>query len=227
MNDISSLLKEFVLKFAIIIVIVIAVIVVVKILNPFEDKVLNYTQMDQPEETTTVMKAFNAIRSLNNAHTAEIAEKACPDKKLLKKVINAYREKYKELWVSQGSHERGGTYETFMYYSSYTADSLDNDHSQMIIQTDKSLRDLIEKGYTYRISWPNIHYIGYTTTMSDIKEVTLMVLYFEDQDRIFSVNIKGMKSSNLTGAYIKDLSFSRVDNPTNSLKNFFKTLFKN
>jgi len=200
----------------------------VAISSAFESEPLEYTAMEKGPEPSPITTVMDALHNLDKTNTMKTAGEMAPSEELAKKYFDGMFKFWHDKWVGEGSRDYGLTYERYKEHAAVK--SVSDKLFDMKATTDLMLRQLIDKGYAYRIDWPNIKYVGFTGVTPTLAEETKGVLYFEDQGRIFKLQFVGLYASvgekTLAGAFIKELVFERADNSgAEDVKGFFKKLF--
>lgn len=188
----------------------------------------SYTEMDKPTDPSIVTPALTALKSLGNPEVMDTAIAMCPKEDLIKFYMQTKLPKLQKEWADAGSLNYGPQYKEVKKFNMDVPEAVHSMWFDKVAKTDLELRKLIDKGYTYRVDWKNIEYIGFTHVVPDIAMEAFVRLYFKDQDRIFSITytaLIGPEEPKTFGAILEDPNFIRVDNAAgDNIKSIIKQI---
>lgn len=193
--------KVMVFKSVKLVMILITILVAVSMLLP-ENKSLRYTVMDAPGKDSPPAMMMAMLQRLDKPDVwATVAEYALSE--------SSYGE-FARLTARENQDPKKGLFD-------------------MAATTDMCLRNIIGQGYSHRINWPEIKYVGVTAVMPRYAEEVDYTLYFEDQDRIFAIKFKGAvlkgDGERRKGLFMDDYNLKQIDSgAVDSIGNIIKKL---
>lgn len=193
--------KIMVFKSVKLVMILITVLVAVSMLLP-ENKSLRYTVMDTPGKDSPPAMMMAMLQRLEET----------------------------DVWGSLSEYALSeSSYEEFARLTARENQDPKKGFFDMAATTDMCLRSIIGQGYSYRINWPEIKYVGVTAVMPRYAEEVDYTLYFEDQDRIFAIKFKGAvlsgEGEHRKGIFMEDYNLKQIDSDAvGSIGNIIKKL---
>lgn len=195
------------------------------------------TEMSRPSRGTQAYAGVEVLKRLNNPETYTAAKEFGPCVGIWAAHTRALRERAEKDWQDAGAQERGTEYRNFMELSRKTIETHAHELSRTIGHSDLFLRNLVRKGYEYRINWPSIKYIGHTKVNPDSGiNRKLITLYFTDQGRIYSImytaltyTVDGKEEVKIIFDELQNrntLDFQLVDSGSSGLSDYIKTLLQ-
>lgn len=195
------------------------------------------TEMSLPSRGTQAYAGVEVLKRLNNPETYTVAKDFGPCIGIWTAHTQALQKEAEKNWQDAGALDRGSEYYHFIELSRKTTETHTHELSNTIGYSDLFLRNLVRKGYEYRIHWPSIKYIGHTEVNPDFGvNRKLITLYFMDQGRIFSIMYTALTytvdGEEVVGVIFDEpknkntLDFQLVDSGSSGLGDYIKTLLQ-
>lgn len=186
----------------------------------FASDTKEYTIMDEPNEETPVGIVMKALKSLDEPNTLATSSKLIPTTEVAKQFAD-------KCFLYYTKEDNGRMAENYKLDGKM---SVSDFQFKMQATSDMILRRLIESGYTQRINWPNIKFLGYTYVEPGPSVESHMRLYFADQGRVYKIHFRAIYIQSgekfLSGAFFESDAHlvSMDDAGAANIKSFIRQL---